>query len=173
MGIKLKRGDWLVGFLDKKRSNRLLYAMEVFEAMHFDDYYRDPRFENKIPKIDGNWHQKCGDNMYYLESGNVWKRHPSKYHKTEKNFVQDIKHPYVFIANNFYYFGRNAPSVPERFAELIQNRQGVKCNFSPRLIREFSYWLRGSFKLGLHANPIDNPDLAKRPVQDCSSNKKP
>jgi len=46
-------GDWVVGSGSNDRSVRrggyLVYAMRVTEAMAFDEYSRDPRFESKKP----------------------------------------------------------------------------------------------------------------------------
>ena len=55
----------------------------------------------------------------------------------------------------FYYFGAEAPAIPERFGKLIRGRQGCKCSYPEELIRTFVKWLQASFKPGVHANPRD------------------
>lgn len=45
--LQLKRGDWLLGNSSAKEGHQLIYAMRVSEVLDFDQYYRDPRFEQK------------------------------------------------------------------------------------------------------------------------------
>src|SRR5208283_2747822 len=76
MGVRLKVGDWIAGFLSKERENKLLYAMEVQEILNFDDYYRDSRFSKKIPNLQGTWKHRCGDNIYSKNKSGLWKQRP-------------------------------------------------------------------------------------------------
>jgi len=55
----------------------------------------------------------------------------------------------------FYYFGAEAPAIPERFGKLIWGRQGCKCSYPEELARTFVQWLQASFESGVHANPRD------------------
>ena len=167
MGIRLIDGDWIVGFLDMRRQNRLLYAMLVKEVLHFNDYHKNPRFTEKIPNIKGNWKERVGDNMYYLGPGGEWIRHKSIYHKTDRHLKQDTRNPNVFISKHFFYFGEKAQIVPERFQPIVIGRQRVKCNHSPDISEKFINWLEGAFKPGIHAHPIDNPDLKKQLINRC------
>ena len=167
MGIRLKEGDWVVGFLNKARGNRLLFAMKVKEILHFDAYYKDSRFKEKTPNIKGNWRERCGDNMYFLDVKGEWKRHPTIYHRTSEHLTQDTKKPYVFVGEHFYYFGRNAPEVPLAYQEIVVKRQGVKCNHATELVQEFISWLESSFKVGVRGDPMDNPDLNKQLSTRC------
>ena len=51
MGIKADQGDWIVGFTNAARGNKLVFAMEVLERIHFNDYFIDVRFQRKKPQI--------------------------------------------------------------------------------------------------------------------------
>jgi Nucleotide modification associated domain 2 len=63
-GIRLEQGDWIAGFLTKARSYRLVYAMQVDERVHLNDYFHSPRFKDEKPNLKGDWKQRCGDNFY-------------------------------------------------------------------------------------------------------------
>ena len=167
MGIRLKEEDWVVGFLNKERGNRLLFAMKVKEILHFDAYYKDSQFKAKRPNVNGSWRERCGDNMYFLDAKGQWKRHPTIYHRTSEHLAQDTKKPYVFVGKYFYYFGQNAPKLPKEYHEIVVNRQGVKCNHEFELTQKFIGWLKQSFKPGIHGDPIDNPDLKKKLRIQC------
>jgi hypothetical protein len=49
-----KKGDWIVGLTPRHRGigNRIVFFMEVEESLSFDDYWRDPRFQQKRPKLN-------------------------------------------------------------------------------------------------------------------------
>ena len=168
MGIKLEEGDWIVGFLNKKRSNRLLYAMRVRDILDFTTYYKDSRFTNKIPDVNGSWRRRCGDNFYFKNSAGKWERHPTMFHRTKAHFEQDTRNPYVFVSDHFFYFGASAIDVPDAYGALIVKRQGVKCHHDSKLGEEFVSWLEHSFEPGIHGKPIDNPDLNKQLTTACS-----
>ena len=56
-------GDLVIGLT--KRSERLVYMMLVSEALDFEDYWADPRFEVKKPKRPARTAtQFVGDNIY-------------------------------------------------------------------------------------------------------------
>lgn len=157
MGIKPEKKDWVVGFLSKERENRLLYAMKISEVLCFDGYYKDPRFKKKIPNSRGNWKQRCGDNFYYLNKKGDWVKHQSDFH--EDQIEKDIKHPFVFISEHFYYFGDKA-KIAKGFEPLIINRCGVKCDHDQRLVDKFIRWLNKPCRqpgIQRNAQPLDNP----------------
>lgn len=79
--------------------------MRVSEKLHFDDYYRDPRFQKKKPLRDGGQNEGVGDNMYFRDVDGQWRQHPTDYHDDPQSRAQDRQEPYVFIAEKFYYFG--------------------------------------------------------------------
>jgi hypothetical protein len=155
-GLRLSRNDWLVGHATAVRGQGLIYAMKVSEVLDFDTYYNDPRFEHKKPRFDRTWREARGDNIYYLVDDSVWAQHrPTLFHGTSQNCVQDTRHPRVFISEHFYYFGAEAPAIPERFGTLIRDRQGCKCSYPEELTRAFVEWLQASFEPEVHANPRD------------------
>lgn len=160
-GIKARKGDWIVGWTSAERGPKLLYAMLLTEAgLCFDKYFKDSRFQDKKPLLSGDWMQRCGDNIYYLRDGK-WKQLDSPFHHAE-DIARDTgdKRHYVFISQDFYYFGREAVEVPGKFAAIVKRGRG--CN-GPEFFEssgllpvcaQFVDWLRES-DLDIHGDPFD------------------
>ena len=164
MGVKLTKGDWIMGTTAAERGRKLLYAMQISEVLSFNQYYTDPRFEKKKPDLDGPWQSRCGDNMYYLDEKGEYQQHqPVCFHTESKDKEKDKKHPQVFISEHFYYFGEKAVVIPSPFSGLIRERQGCKCNHDPHLVTQFLDWLQGQFFPG-HKVIHMSGAVAARPV---------
>lgn len=156
MGVRASEGDWLVGTTPASRGDKLVYAMRVSEVLSFDEYYRDSRFQKKKPDVHGTWRQRCGDNMYYRDETGKWRQCCSLHHRSPQVKQQDRRHPRVFIAEHFYYFGDKAPDIPSSYAELIWRRQGCKCRHNPAVVDAFLDWLQANFEPGVLGIPHDN-----------------
>ncbi|MBS3771767.1 MAG: hypothetical protein KGY69_16065 [Bacteroidales bacterium] len=154
-GILLQGGDWILGSTPSARGDKIVFVMQLSERLHFNDYYNDPRFQAKKPKLNGTWRERCGDNMYYKDDEGNWKKHPSSFHCDNGTRKKDMNHPYVFIAEHFFYFGDQAVQIPNEFKELIRRRQGCKCNHNPETVEKFLNWLQHSFNPGIHGKPHD------------------
>jgi Nucleotide modification associated domain 2 len=161
MGIKAQIGDWIIGTTPASRGSKLVYAMHVSETLPFEKYYVDVRFEKKKPIVDGSWRERCGDNMYYKSERGQWVQHPNYYHNSPESFKKDIKHPTVFIAENFYYFGDKAVAIFPEFQDLIWKRQGIKSNFDIVVVEMFVDWLKENFSSGILGKPNDNDECQK------------
>ncbi len=161
MGIRAEPGDWFLGTTTSKRGNKLLYAMEVFERLYFDVYFKDSRFRKKKPVINGTWRQRCGDNIYFKDEAGNWKQHPSLFHRNKDIIKKDLKFPYVYISKHFYYFGDKTFNIPEKYESLIWKNQGVKCNHDIKSVKDIVNWLRTNFKPGIHGVPIDRERKAR------------
>jgi hypothetical protein len=169
MGIQAQNGDWFIGTTTAIRGNKLVYAMQVSEVLPFERYYTDPRFDKKKPVVKGTWRQRCGDNIYYKGDTGKWKQHPTLYHRDQKTIAKDLKHPYVFIAEHFYYFGDKAVEIPLEFKDLIWGRRGCKCEHTPEVIKGFLNWLQTNYRPGIHGKPFDNDEAEccdDRPVTE-------
>lgn len=153
MGIKPEKGDWIAGFSSKSEGNKLVYAMQVSETMHFKDYFYDARFQNKKPQMDGNWKERCGDNFYEFKSEGKPVQHLNPFHEGVEYCQKDTKHPYVFIAEHFYYFGEEAVSIPVDFQVLVYRYRGYKYNFKESVVEGFLAWLKQNWKPGISGNP--------------------
>jgi hypothetical protein len=153
------KGDWIAGFfgvtLGKDLAHKLVYAMELAEnKIPMDDYFHDPRFQYKKPKEHGTHEERVGDNIYCLKDG---KLQAAGYNPHEGNEEKDTKYGIVFVAKRFWYFGRNAVAVPEKFHDLIPDRQGTWVNHKPELVKEFKAWVE-EFKPGRYAQPLHFED---------------
>ena len=158
-GIRAQTGDWFIGHQAVKRGSKLVFAMQVSEVLCFDAYYGDARFQKKKPVLKGTWRQRCGDNIYYRDDRGQWRQHPhSCYHRESELIRQDLKHPFVFVAAHYYYFGHNAVALPKEYASLIRKRQGVKCRHDLAMVEGFLDWLQSNFRPGIHGHPHDNHD---------------
>jgi hypothetical protein len=152
-----------MGHAAKDRECGLIYAMRVSEVVGFDDYYKDPRFQVKKPRFGGNPRDACGDNIYYMGDDRAWKQRPTRYHGTPQNFKQDTDHPRVFVSNRFYYFGENAPQIPDKFRVLIRDRQGVKWRHPADKVDAFVEWVQATFEPGIHGDPRDLDHGERKP----------
>ncbi len=172
-GIKAKKDHWIIGTgtANKKidngrRGNKLIFAMQISEVLYFGDYYNDARFEVKKPIANGTWRQRCGDNMYYEQNGTLKQHYPCVFHCSSGDRTKDKKHPYVFIAERFYYFGKNAVEIPKEYKKLIKT--GIGCNKYKQgddIVQGFLSWLGTSFKSGIHGEPYDR----ERDEKNCTS----
>lgn len=163
MNAKLQPGDWLIGNSPKDDGNRLVYAMEIAEVLHMDDYFKDHRFQAKKPNPLGLLQEQCGDNFYYREKGD-WKRLPSRFHNSPRSFVQDVGKDHsgrpVFVAKHFYYFGGKRIDIPARLKSVIRGVQGIKYT-EGHLVDDFLLWLEANHTQGVNGDPKDMADRSQ------------
>lgn len=157
-GANLDSGDWIAGFLTKKRGYRFVYAMEIAERLHMNDYFHDPRFSAKKPNLRGSWMERCGDNFYSQLEDESWKQHRNRFHIGPRFLGKDTRLPFVFVGKRFWYFGRHALRLPDRFLTLVGGR-GIRVNHDARLTANFRGWVARHGE-GIHALPSDNPDIS-------------
>lgn len=161
MGIRVKKGDWIIGTSPASQGSKLVYAMQVSKRLSFEVYYADERFAKKKPNVKGSWREKCGDNMYYKDQHDRWVQHRTIYHRDTKAIKQDLKNPFVFVAEKFYYFGDKAVTFPVKFQDLVWKRQGCKSNHDPKIVEKFLNWLTTNYTSGVLGNPKDNDEAQK------------
>ena len=157
-GSRLSVGNWIAGFLSKKRGHRFLYAMEISEILGLDEYYDDDRYASKKPDLRGSWQERCGDNFYRRSTDGGWIQHRNRFHLTDGYKVQDTRHARVFIGKRFWYRGKAAVAAPSKFLPLIGGR-GARVNHPPALAHQFVAWVSSEFQPGVADVPNDNPDL--------------
>ena len=162
-----QRGDWVVGLGAKSRSQegKLIYAMQVEEAMSYDEYWNDPRFEKKKPERSGRRESECGDNIYHTDEATGEWIQERGYH-SKKNGCPDpakIKHdtavPRVLISQKFVYRGLNAIDIPEGIKnydrpERFIGIRGHRRNFPSALEGLIVEWLqKQTQRPGVHGKP--------------------
>jgi hypothetical protein len=153
-GSRVEPGDWIAGFQDKSCGYRLVYAMQVAERIHMNDYFHDPRFAKKKPRVRGTWIERCGDNFYRQDSKGTWVPLPSHFHSTAADHRKDTKHPWVFVGRRFWYLGQEAVSLPPELLPLAGGR-GARVKHSPALVNRFKAWVKASLSEGVAAIPRD------------------
>jgi hypothetical protein len=55
-----------------------------------------------------------------------------------------------------YYFGKEAPEIPNKLLNIIKKGPNHKCNFHQDLIDDYLLWIQ-EMKPGLVGNPFDYP----------------
>lgn len=107
-------------------SRCIVFYMTISEVMDLDSYFRDKRFQAKIPKPDSrNYSKRVGDNVYWRE-GNEFLAIPGNKHDDPGSFEKDTKGDIVYIAKEFYYFGDLEVPFPSKFESYIPNPRGIK-----------------------------------------------
>lgn len=99
-------GDFVLGVSGKTMANVPehipIYLMQVDEKLTFDEYFRDPRFVNRV------------DNIYYLKKDGKYIQDSTRRHVKDKGYTtfhenkDDTKiSKFVLLSrnSNFYYFG--------------------------------------------------------------------
>jgi hypothetical protein len=152
-GVRLKEDDWLLGNSSASTGRRLIFAMRISQVLDFDDYYNDPRFAGK--KADAStWQGRCGDNIYLSDKAGGWKQALAFTHKDAESFIKDTRYHRVFISDHFFYFGENAPDIPEKYSSLVRKTQGCCCRHDPDIVRDFIAWVE-QYSTGRHGLPRD------------------
>jgi|TARA_R100001143_G_scaffold62609_1_gene66306 hypothetical protein len=172
-----KTGDWIAGFTSKTLSGdqvgeeRLIYLMHVGPKLHLRDYYGDPRFQDKIPNLGKPGPMaKAGDNIYralvpgahepghfeQLPNPNHWDiamDAPSPF-----DLDRDVSGQYVLAAEEFYYFGAQAISLPESVRPALPRGQSAHGKLSSvEQAERFIAFIRDRYKPGRHGKPTQWP----------------
>lgn len=163
-------GDWVVGSGSNARGVRrggyLVYAMKVTEAMTFDTYSEDPRFEKKKPYRRGSRKQSSGDNIYYRESPYAtWKQRDSFHSHADGSLnaahvSRDTGVNRVLISDEFVYFGGQGPEFPEALRDqggrrLCKAGIGVTTFEDAQLVADLEEWIRSFAATGYQGAPYE------------------
>jgi len=144
-------GDWVVatGSAGYHRAGQLVCAMKVSETMTYDNYWNDPRFHSKRPVMNSSRMRGYGDNIYHHGPDGDWVQADSHHSldggiSNPKNLNDDTETDRVLVAEEFWYFGSEAPTIPAKFrgvdADICAGR-GHKVNFADGLVQEFLTWV--------------------------------
>jgi hypothetical protein len=160
------KGDWVIGCgsAKHKASGFLVYAMQVDEKLHFNDYWKRKEFRSKRPTMNGSLKQMYGDNIYHFDhSQERWVQADSHHSnedggENEYNKKRDLKSEYVLVSSRFWYFGGNPVVIPKRFMQqgfnLCCTRIGYLAISDENLISKFVSWLETEAEPGYHADPL-------------------
>jgi len=160
-----KEGAWVVGTGSKahRLEGHVVYAMRVTAVRSFDEYWQGAPFICKRPNFHGSLMQAFGDNIYHRDPQTGHWIQENSHHslpdgsENKKNKERDLKADRVLISDDFYYFGQNAPQIPDEIrAELCKKGPGIKsvC-FSRDFAYRVVYWLRDFRVKGYLGEPVD------------------
>lgn len=85
-------------------------------------------------------------------------REAAHYGKADK-IARDLKTPFAVVGSRFWYFGENAPTLPNELTQTTialpdRSRRGHRVNDDPHIIKVFVSWL-SQHKPGIHGYPRD------------------
>lgn len=137
--------------------------MKVSETLTFDEYWNDPRFQKKKPKLSGSKKLAYGDNIYHHSPKGKWVQRKSHHSYADgcenpKNIQNDTQTNRVLIGSDFVYWGGSGPLIPGQFRQSgsdIRAIRGHKNNFQPQFIELFAAWLRSQPDWGYVGRPFD------------------
>ena len=153
----LEIGDWVIYI------GHLIFAMKVEKIITFDEYWNNPDFQCKKPVFNGSVMQMYGDNVYHTnpQTKEVIQERcahtvEGKNPKDTGQYRRDIRGKNVLISRNFYYFGANAPELPDEFKHMASTVRNMECNHvDEETVKKFADWLQSNYKIGIHGDPIN------------------
>jgi hypothetical protein len=163
-------GDWVVGSGSNdqsiRRGGHLVYAMRVTEAVTFDEYSRNQRFESKKPYRNGSRKQSCGDNVYFRAANGVaWQQLDSFHSRPDGSLnpdhvARDTGVNRVLISNDFVYFGGEGPKFPSGLRDqqgrpLCKTGRGLTSFDDAQLVANLELWIRGLAASGYQGAPFE------------------
>lgn len=167
-------GDWVIGTGSRQRNrqNHVVYAMRVTEAMTFEQYWNDSRFQRKKPTLRGSKKQAFGDNIYFRDpTGRHWCQLDSHHSLADgrpnpENVCVDTGTNRVLVSGDFVYWGGSGPALPNRFLnygpyhETVCAGRGHRNNFPVALMGDLIGWIRSFPETGYRGEPLDWPQAA-------------
>jgi hypothetical protein len=166
-------GDWVVGMGGSrlKATGRCIYAMQVTEALSFNEYWANPQFRDKRPVRNGSKVMMLGDNIYHRPEAQADWNQLDSHHSLEDgtpnplNVQKDTKADRVLISKHFFYFGKEAPEVPRQILKHLgfENRIGHRV-FDAAVCTALLDWIQvhPEAKNTVVADPFDFNESAKR-----------
>jgi hypothetical protein len=157
-------GDLVVGTgsAARQRKGYLVFAMKVDEAKTFNEYWDDPRFQQKKPNLRGSKKQAFGD--IYVQQGGKWHQRDSHHSFADgtpnpANIANDTQTDRVLIGFDYIYWGRSGPKIPARFRNFqgydICAGRNHKSNFPSAMVDQFIAWLLSHDWNGYMGDPLD------------------
>lgn len=146
----------------KRIHPQVIYWMQVSEAMCFDEYWNDPRFEAKRPRIPGPKMRMVGDRTYRhdAESG-VWIFDRSMHYlppapqRNGGHVARDTKVDRLLVGRNFTYWGKSGPTVPKHLLTLFPSLRNHKCPGEGPLLAELHDLVGLNDPRGVVGDPAD------------------
>jgi hypothetical protein len=137
--------------------------MRVDETLTFDEYWMDPRFQRKKPRLTGSKMVAYGDNVYHRSKNGRWMQEKSHHGHADgspnfANIKNDTQTNRVLTGREFIYWGRSGPLIPSQFRQPgsdIRAVRGHKNNFSLEFVKQFVDWYGSQPDRGYIDRPLD------------------
>jgi len=168
-------GDWVVGMGSSERpdaAGRCIFAMRITEKITFNEYWTNPIYLDKKPIRNGSRKMMVGDNIYYFNTArNEWCQADSHHSNDDgsvnlENLATDTRSNKVLISQNFFYFGRESPLVPNNLLNIIGYKSKIgHWVFENGIASGLIEWLHNSFGGELSqviGDPFDFDNSEKR-----------
>jgi hypothetical protein len=160
-----KTGDWIVGTgsATYMRKGNIVYAMKVAESITFDEYWADPRFQQKKPDLRASKKWAYGDNIYHWING-TWSQLDSHHSFADgspnsRNIRNDTQTDRVLVATQYAYWGSSGPQIPESLRSFAGHDlcigRGYKRHFPAGMEDHFFAWFSSLQKQGYLGRPIE------------------
>lgn len=156
-------GDWIIGTGSHRngRGERIVFGMQVSEALTFTEYWKDTRFKSKRPFLRGSKKQAFGDNIYHKRSDGTWAQESSHHSLANNapnptNIAHDTQTNRVLVGEDYVYWGGEGPLIPIAIRKRLCKRgPGHKSNFSVNFVEEVVDWIRSTGAHGYAGTPFD------------------
>jgi hypothetical protein len=136
--------------------------MKVDETLSFDQYWNDPRFQAKKPRLNGSQKQAFGDNIYHKHSATGKWEQANSHHSlpngcpNKANVDHDTQTDRVLIGFDYAYWGGDGPKILSSLrTELCKSGPGHKCKFASPFIEKTTAWLLSLSARGYAGRPLD------------------
>ncbi len=178
---KAQIGDWVIGIGGSrlKASGKCVFAMRVTERITFNEYWSNAIYKDKKPVRNGSRRMMVGDNIYCFDpSSKQWSQADSHHSHVDgsvnlDNLSRDTSKDCVLISRHFFYFGIEAPLIPE----IILKKMGYKNGRAHRVFADCGCadlfkWLHGSCGQSLNMLKADPFDFDKSDARYSAANNK-
>jgi len=171
---KAQVGDWVVGMggARLKATGRCVYAMQITEALSFNEYWESEVYFDKRPVRNGSSVMMVGDNIYHrYQAAAPWMQLDSHHSNPDGtpnllNVDKDTGADRVLVSREFFYFGRSAPTVAAGLLEELGYKNGIGHRvFKDSQCVNFFQWLLVDVKAArnvIAGDPFDFDQSTKR-----------
>ena len=168
--LKANVGDWVIGMGGSRltATGRCVYAMRTSAKLTFNEYWSDQAYLDKKPIRNGSRKMMVGDNIYHYDStSQSWQQADSHHSNADgsinsHNLKVDTHTDKVLISRHFYYFGSEAPLVPNQLLTSIGYKNGRNYRvFDLDACVGLIDWLQTSFSHSLNMVVADPFDFAR------------
>jgi hypothetical protein len=143
---------------------RVICILRIAGKCTFQEYWEDPRFALKRPFFKGSLSRAYGDNIYHHDAEGRWIQERSHHSfadgtANEQNLHQDTGSDNVLWSDDFAYFGKTAPPIPNHLRDfggddLYPTVRDYRANFSAGLVDAVDAWFRTLPRRGCLGRPV-------------------